>query len=78
MENNAEALCIICDNAIKMYCCSHFMSGSHAEFYKRELINHNLIQLEESIALLYKLTSHEDIKNLANMFNKIKGDIHES
>ena len=78
MEDNAESLCIICDNAIKMYCCSYFMNGSHSEFYKKELINHNLIQLEESIALLYKLTSHEDIQDLANIFNKIKGDIYES
>lgn len=78
MEHNVEALCIICDNAIKMYCCSYFMNGSHAEFYKKELINHNLIQLEESIALLYSLTNNQDIKDLANIFNKIKGDIHES
>ena len=78
MEDNAESLCIICDNAIKMYCCSHFMNGLHASFYKEELIKHNIIQLEESINLLYKLTSQDDILTLANLFIKIKEDIYES
>ena len=78
MEDNVESLCIICDNAIKMYCCSHFMNGSHVSFYKAELIKHNLIQIEESINLLHKLTSQKDMPALANLFIKIKEDIYES